>query len=94
MDGSHTARANLLLTNLMALLRPIRIKKREPKGRRVMYTAEQFGSGLPRVRLLKDAVFRGIREIEHGEHLAAKETFCTPPIFASALPPFLPVLRA
>lgn len=67
--------ANLLLTNLMALLRPIRIKKREPAGPRVIYTAEQLGLGMKRVRLLKAAVVRGISEIESGEHLVARETF-------------------
>jgi len=67
--------ANLLLTNLMALLRPIRIKKREPGGPRVVYTAEQLGLGLLRVRLLKDAVVHGITEIESSQHLVARETF-------------------
>ena|ERR1700722_14969370 len=67
--------ANLLLTNVMALLRPIRIKKREPDGPRVMYTAEKLGLGIQRVRLLKAAVVRGIREIENGDHQAARETF-------------------
>ena len=67
--------ANLLLTNVMALLRPIRVKKRERGGPRVMYTAEKLGLELHRVRLLKHAVVRGIREIENGDHLAARETF-------------------
>jgi len=67
--------ANLLLTNLMVLLRPIRIKKREPGGPRVVYTAEKLGLELHRVRILKHAVVRGIREIENGDHLAARETF-------------------
>src|SRR5579859_7160385 len=67
--------ANLLLTNVMALLRPIRIKRRETGGPRVMYTAKQLGLRLQTVRLLKDSVARGIREIESGDHLAARETF-------------------
>lgn len=67
--------ANLLLTHLMALLRPIRIKKREAGGPRVKYTAEQLGLRLQTVRFLKDAVARGIREIENGDHRAARETF-------------------
>ncbi|MBZ5677125.1 MAG: hypothetical protein LAP61_23010 [Acidobacteriia bacterium] len=71
------AYANLLLTNLMTLLRPIRIKKQQPGGPRVMYAAEQLGLTRARVRLLKDSVFRGIKEIEHGERLAAAETFRT-----------------
>jgi hypothetical protein len=69
--------ANLLLTNLMTLLRPIRIKEQKPRGPRVMYTAEQHGLTLARVRLLKDSVFRGIKEIENGEQLAATRTFTT-----------------
>jgi hypothetical protein len=67
--------ANLLLTNLMALLRPIRVKKRKPGGPRVVYTAEQLGLGIQRVRILKTAVIHGITEIESGEHLVARETF-------------------
>jgi hypothetical protein len=67
--------ANLLLTNLMTLLRPVRIKKPEPASPRVMYGAKQLGLELPMVRLLRDTVRRGIREIENGDHLAAQETF-------------------
>jgi hypothetical protein len=67
--------ANLLLTNLMALLRPIPIKKQEPEGPRVIYTAEQLGLGLQSVRALKDAVVRGVTEIERGEHLAARDSW-------------------
>jgi hypothetical protein len=67
--------ANLLLTNLMGLLRPIRIKKQQPGGPRVMYTAERLGLGMQSVRLLKDVVIRGISQIENGEPLVARETF-------------------
>jgi hypothetical protein len=67
--------ANRLLTNLMTLLRPIRIKKQQPGGPRVMYTAERLGLTRARVGLLKDSVFRGVKEIENGDHLAAKGTF-------------------
>ena len=67
--------ANLLLTNLMTLLRPVRIKKPEPGCPRVVYGAKQLGLGLPMVRLLRDTVLRGIKEIESDDHLAAKETF-------------------
>jgi hypothetical protein len=67
--------ANLLLTSLMTLLRPVRIKKPEPGGPRVVYGAKQLGLGLPMVRLLRDTVFRGIREIENRDHQAAAETF-------------------
>jgi hypothetical protein len=67
--------ANLLLTNLLALLRPIRIKKPRPGGPRTMCAAEKLGLELPRLRLLKGAVIRGIKEIENGDHVAARETF-------------------
>jgi hypothetical protein len=70
-------RANLLLTNLMTLLRPIRIKNRAPEGPKVMYTAEQLGLTLGRIRTLKASVLRGIKEIESGQQWAAKETFTT-----------------
>jgi hypothetical protein len=76
-QGQALAYANLLLTNLMTLLRPIRIKKQQPGGPRVTYTAEQLGLTRARVRLLKDSVFSGIKEIENGERLAASETFRT-----------------
>ena len=67
--------ANLLLTNLMVLLRPIRIKKQEPGSPKVRYTAERIGLPLEKVRLLRTSVFRGVKEIERGDHLAARETF-------------------
>jgi hypothetical protein len=67
--------ANLLLTNLMTLLRPVRIKKPDPGSPRVVYGAKQIGLGLPMVRLLRDTVLRGIREIENGDHQTARETF-------------------
>jgi hypothetical protein len=76
-QGQALAYANRLLTSLMTLLRPIRIKKQQPGGPRVTYTAEQLGLTRARVRLLKDSVFRGIKEIENGERLAASETFRT-----------------
>jgi len=70
-------RANLLLTNVMTLLRPIRIKNQVPGGPKVMYTAEQLGLTLATVRTLKASVLRGIREIESGQQRAARETFTT-----------------
>jgi hypothetical protein len=67
--------ANLLLTHLMTLLRPIRIKKQQPGGPRTYTIAERSGLPFKKVRLLKDSVFRGVREIEDGEYLLAKTTF-------------------
>jgi hypothetical protein len=74
-QGQALAYANLLLTDLMKLLRPVRIKIQQPSGPRVMYAAEQLGLARARVQLLKDSVFRGVKEIEYGERLTAAETF-------------------
>jgi hypothetical protein len=69
--------ANLLLTNLMTLLRPIRIKEQEPGGPKTYTGAERGGLPLEKVRLLKASVFRGVKEIESGDQLAARQTFTT-----------------
>jgi len=65
--------ANLLLTNLMRLLRPIAKPARQPDSRS-RYGADQAGFGIPKVGALKEAVIRAISQIEHGHHLAASET--------------------
>src|SRR5712691_2349718 len=62
--------ANLLLTNLMRLLRPIAKPARQPYSRS-RYGADQAGFGIPKVGALKEAVIRAISQIEHGHHLAA-----------------------
>jgi hypothetical protein len=67
--------ANLLLTNLMSLLRPVRVKKPEPGEPRVLSAAKQLGLNVQMLQILRDAVFRGITEIESGDQLAARETF-------------------
>ena len=68
--------ANLLLTNLMRLLRPImkpaNTAQPDPP---TQYAADQAGFGVPKVSALKEAVVQAISQIEHGEHLAARETF-------------------
>ena len=68
---------NLLLTNLMTLLRPIRIKEQEPGGPKTYTGAERGGLPLEKVRPLKASVFRGVKEIESGDQLAARQTFTT-----------------
>jgi hypothetical protein len=70
-------RANLLLTNLMRLLRPIPNPTRALDSARMLYAAEQLGLGITRVRLLKAAVIRGVSEIERGQYTAVRETFTT-----------------
>jgi hypothetical protein len=57
--------ANLLLTNLMPA---------QPDSP-TQYAADQAGVGVPQVSALKEAVVQAISQIEHGEHLAARETF-------------------
>jgi len=69
--------ANLLLTNLMTLLRPIRIKEQEPGGPKTYTGAGRGGLPLEKVRLLKASVLRGIDEIENGDQRAARQTFAT-----------------
>jgi hypothetical protein len=69
--------ANLLLTNLMRLLRPISNPTKTADSARALYAAEQLGLGIARVRLLKDAVIRGVSEIERGQYSAVRETFTT-----------------
>jgi hypothetical protein len=68
--------ANLLLTNLMRLLRPIMkpANTAQPDSP-TQYAADQAGVGVPKVSALKEAVVQAISQIEHGEHLAAGETF-------------------
>jgi hypothetical protein len=68
--------ANLLLTNLMRLLRPIKwpANTAQPDSP-THYAADQGGFGVPKVSALKEAVVQGVSQIEHGEHLAARETF-------------------
>ena len=68
--------ANLLLTNLMRLLRPIKwpANTAQPDSP-TQYAADQAGFGVPKVSALKEAVVQGVSQIEHGEHLAARETF-------------------
>jgi len=60
--------ANLLLTNLMRLLRPIAKPARQPDSRS-RYGADQAGFGIPKVGALKEAVIRAISQIEHGHHI-------------------------
>ena len=66
--------ANLLLTNLMRLLRPV-VKQANVRlsGSRT-YRADQAGFGVPRVSALKEAVEQAISQIEHREHSGARET--------------------
>jgi hypothetical protein len=67
--------ANLLLTNLMRLLRPIKwpANSAQPDSP-TQYAADQAGFGVPKISVLKEAVVQAISQIEHGEHLAARET--------------------
>jgi hypothetical protein len=68
--------ANLLLTNLMRLLRPIvKPAAASQPGSPTQYLADQTGFGVPKVSALKEAVAQGVSQIEHGEHSAARETF-------------------
>ena len=71
------AHGNLLLTKLMGMLRPIRIKEPEPGGPRTFVAAERLGLPLEKVRLLKVSVSRGIKEIEGGHTSRAREIFTT-----------------
>jgi hypothetical protein len=68
--------ANLLLTNLMRLLRPIKwpANTAQPDSP-TQYAADQAGFGVRKVSALKEAVVQGVSQIEHGEHSAARETF-------------------
>ena len=67
--------ANLLLTNLMRLLRPImKPAKAAESPANTQYGADQAGFGVPKVSALKEAVVQAISEIEHGEHSAGRET--------------------
>jgi hypothetical protein len=67
--------ANLLLTNLMRLLRPIKwpANSAQPDSP-TRYAAGQAGFGIPKVSALKEAVVQAVSQIEHGEHWAARET--------------------
>jgi hypothetical protein len=69
------AHANLLLTNVMILLRPIRIKNRQPDGPRTYTLADKCQWHLKKVRRLKASLVRGVKEIENGEYLLARTTF-------------------
>ena len=68
--------ANLLLTNLMRLLRPVMKPANAGNAETpTQYQADQAGFAVPRVSALKEAVERGISQIEHGEHSGASDTF-------------------
>ncbi len=65
--------ANLLLTNLMRLLRPImKAANTGQPDSRTRYAADQAGFRVPKVSALKEAVVQAISQIEH---LAVRETF-------------------
>jgi hypothetical protein len=68
--------ANLLLTNLMRLLRPIKwpANMAQPDSP-TRYAANEAGFGVPKVSALREAVIEGVSQIEHGDHSAARETF-------------------
>jgi hypothetical protein len=70
--------ANLLLTNLTRLLRPVMRPVPANTGQPnapTQYLADQAGFAVPKVSALKEAVIQGVSQIEHGEHSAARETF-------------------
>jgi hypothetical protein len=62
--------ANLLLTN--PIMWPANTAQPDSPTH---YAADQSGFGVPKVSALKEAVVQAISQIEHGEHLAARETF-------------------
>jgi hypothetical protein len=66
--------ANLLLTNLMRLLRPIMkpANTAQPDSP-TQYAADQAGFGVTKVSALKEGIAQAISQIEHGEHSAARE---------------------
>jgi hypothetical protein len=57
------------------------------------YAADQAGFGVPKVSALKEGVVQAISPIEHGEHLAARETFAAARRYWTGAAPNLKFLR-